>query len=1225
MNTKYSLTTLLNNLLKLQNNGYQIITSLSDVVSSNADTVGVDIVDMSGNISTVYVPSYGSLKNQLVTLEQNIKSLSGIGDSNTSIQLSDGTFRKILVSSIQQEASDIQNLSVPTNFNTRENWFFESFLNPLLYISFDLTNQIKYNTEKVEIARYILNLDTPDKLRIFNVNFANKSDIVFSDFVKLLLDNGITYFLDDKVIDMAPRALRYYGKFTVTNIFDDTITSNVNGASLQKRVLRVQLDKLNYNDNQSKFLGTQSLKIGDSLVVNDGLNNTRYSITAIDSSTRTVSVQLIEGFAPIKIGADYLSFYGEAASKVSVDVNIGFNEYDVIFIKPIDPDSKIEAINWSPGVGIYTSNLNIKDPNTGSVTSLSSYYQNEVVDFGAFLYATVKDKTTPSVFGVLPSAPKLDPSNFEVLQVNENLTSSTSLAQLKSLQSNKLNLQSQISASDSAISELQYKIQTTNYSSQKLKDTDNLALTNLITQRTNQSKLFASTIASINSIATSKNTNGIDPEYHVRGFFPLPNPKTSDRTGNQHVVQFLIQYRYVKSDGSANQPQQIPYIDNNGQTVRGTFSSWYQYKTDILPRVINPTTGNSTWATEDIQSADTVNINQIDIPIKQGESVEFRIKSISEAGWPINPLTSDWSEIITVPFPSSLESSSTATSIINQAQIDQITVDIDSTLTNMHLDKVSDYTIIQNGSFYTSDSTHIASGFLTPENVIINLFDKLTSMEAEIASLRSAISQAKGVLSVSIVDDKGQEYKVANNTTVQIFAGNYRDQVASLPIKKGVIITNNYFVKISNTSASVLELYSREFGSRYNTITPTYSGGAGFNISDVDYNKVRRYDFVPIGLSNPSTNDISLYNFVKQIPEQSSQVLGQFINSRYLSINGSQNLYNPINNSSSYSIQNSTQFIPGGSTLPGPAQYISDVEWLPNLSTLIGIIGNGNPTTDFIWKGGMGSTSLISWGSTAVQNNLYKNVFVHSLHPDIPTWISDGNTLASHSSYAPTTAINEVIVPTHVRNSILSSLPIGSTGSNIQTAYFNSSNISSSYPYLTKTGATGMITSKVSFTANDQYLIGPRSVGSYLYLNPNTHADIIVDGNNYDSQKEVQFGPLSAITIPIIFQYRMTDFYGVGTVGLGNIGGDPSLTNLQYSNTIGIDIYSNPINRDVFSFDLNITARYYSTTTVSKDIPSRTFESAIDDLTRSIKISTPSTSRDTLVRQGKLFPFGNYK
>jgi hypothetical protein len=322
---KYSLTTLLNDLLRLQNNGYQIITKLSDVVTSNADVVEIDIVDNNGVVQTVLVPSFGSIKNQLVRLENDIKSLSGIGDTDAAVQLSDGTFRKILISNLQKEAADIKSMTVPTEFATRENWFFESFLNPLLYVTFDLTNQIKFNTENVELSRYILNLDTEDKIRVYRDNFSNRSDIQYQNFAKVLIDNNITYFLDRDVISVPPRSLRYWGNFSVLNIIDDTQTETVDGVNYQKRVLRVQLDKLLFNDRNSEFLGTQSLKVGNSLVVNSGRKNTRYEIVGVESSTRSVSLRLIEGFDLITIGQNSLLFYDEDESSVSINVNVGFN------------------------------------------------------------------------------------------------------------------------------------------------------------------------------------------------------------------------------------------------------------------------------------------------------------------------------------------------------------------------------------------------------------------------------------------------------------------------------------------------------------------------------------------------------------------------------------------------------------------------------------------------------------------------------------------------------------------------------------------------------------------------------------------------------------------------------------------------------------------------------------------------------------------------------------
>jgi hypothetical protein len=1184
MDTKYSLTTLLNNLLKLQNNGYQIITKLSDVVSSNADVVEVDVMDGSGIIQKVYVPSYGSIKNQLVKLENDIKSISGIGDTSSSVQLSDGSFRKILISTLQKEAADIKAMQLPTNFSKKENWFFESFMNPLLYVSFDLTNQIKFETEKIEVARYILNLDSDEKLRIFNEKFFRKSDIKFQEFVKTLLDSDIKFFLDKDMIDMPARTLRFSGNFTVTNVFDDTISETVNNSTVQKRVLRVKLDKLTYDDNQSNYLGTQQLKIGDSLVVNSERNNTRYEIVNIEPSTRTISVRLIEGFDPILIGSNVLSFYGEDLATVNAEVAIGFNEYCVIFIKPIDPDSRIQSVNWSPGVGMYTNDLNIVDPVTGKTVSLSTYYQNEVVDFGAYLYSTVKDKTPSSIYGVTPGVPLLESTNFQVLQINEHLTTSGSLESLQKLQADKLRVQSQVSSLDKSISQLRTKIQTTKYSSQKLLDTDNNQLTKLINDRSSQSTLYASIIDDINKISTSENVENLNPKYRVRGFFPIPEAKTSERTAPQEVVQFGVQYRYVKKDGSANQPQQIEFVDNDGQSRRGTFSPWVEYKSEVRKRRLDPNTGIASWSVEDVENADTVNINQIDIAIQQGESVEFRVKSISEAGWPVTPLESAYSDIIRIDFPAKFESIPSATSIVEQAKKEQVKVELQAELVNMSLDKVSANTISQNGKFYTADSIHLASGFLTPENNIISLFDKLNQMDQELARVRALIANTRGLLTVSIVDEDGQEYMVENNSTVRIFAGNYKDQVSSLSVKKGAIITKNYFVKISNAESSILELFSRTYGSKYNTVNPSYPGGTGYNGSDFDYNVLRRYDFVPIGLSNPSSNDISGYSFINQIPEQSSQVRSQFINSRYVTVDGKNSLYNQIDGSTD-NIITSKYYINGSG---GSAVTLSDVEWLGTIPTSFSTKPVGTIGTDFIWPGGTVDNKVIPF-SSILSSEYAENILIHTNHPEIIDWIAEGNGNAN--------TINTLIVPSNVRNSILGNRPKPSSGYSLQTALFSASNVYS----------------KISFSENDKYLIGPRSVGAYLFVNPNTHSDILVDGSDSISVKQVNFGSPNSITVPVTFQYRMTDYFGAGDEGLGNVGGIPSSnsnTNIEYVKTVGIDIYSNPVNNDKFSFDLEVSARYYSKSLISKDIPTRTFESAIDDLNKTIKVVTPRTSRD---------------
>jgi len=1191
MDTKYSLTTLLNDLLRLQNNSYQIISKVSDLVSSKSDTIEMPVMDANGVIQSVQVPSFGAIKDQLTRLESDVKSIAGIGETESSVRLSDGSFRRILVSNFQREAADIKSMPVPISFNTKENWFFESFLNPLLYVSFNLGDQVKYNTENVEVSRYILNINSDTQKQVFNNNFLSKADIKYENFAKVLIASGITYFLDQDVVPLPPRSLRYFGNFAVTKITDDTVTEQINNVNYSKRIIKVQLDSLTYNDSQSEFLGTVSLKIGDSLIVNSGRQNTRYEIIQIESSTRTVGVRLIEGADPITIGTNIFSIYSADESPVNVNVNIGFDEYTVVFIKPIDPDSKIAAVNWSPGVGFYTSDLKTKN-DVGEDIALSTYYQNEVVDFGAYLYSIAKDGVIPTSLGIEPDAPDLNSTNFKVVQVNQHLTDNSVLSDLKKLQSDKQRIQSDLNSTDKSIKELRSKIQTTQYASQQLKQTDQNQLSTLINQRDSLSSLFSSTIDDINSIGISNSVDQLTAKYRIRGFFPMPIAKSSDRTAPQEVVQFITQYRYLSKEGGANQPEQINFLDQDGQTRRGTFSTWVEARSEVRQRKTDPVTGQITWSIEEVENADLVNINSVDIPITFGESVEFRIKSLSESGWPVSPKESDWSEIIKIEFPPEFESSPDVGSILSEAKDEKVRVELQKDFEALGIKKHVANQFEQNGKFFAHPATEISSGFLSPEQNVIALFDKLITMDLEIAKLTALLEASRGVLVVRIVDESGVEYPVQSNTTVKLFAGNYKDEVATKTVKKGTIISKNYFIKMFNDSASSLEMYARYWGNRIYKANESWSGGTAYNSNDTDYNLTRRYDRVPLGLSNPSNDDVAAYGFIRDLPQQSSQVLGEFISSRYVSIDGKSNLYGAVSGSTS-GVQSAGPQINGGT--PTIASSITDLEWVNDLIIQNTITNTVTPTgatsTDFIWAGATGTTTISDvvtiTGATVIAN--YDNtILIHIDHPAIDDWntTADPNFSASQD----------------VRNSMFGNLIASYNGSLYQTPLF-----------FEGTGGTGDRYSKISFDVNDQYLLGPKSVGCYLFLNPTSHSDIVVDGSDSLSVRRITFGEEQAISVPVTFQYRMTDYFGAGNVGIGNVGGIRNFSknaNLVFTKKIGIDIYSNPINKERFSFDLEVTSRYYSRTIVGADLPSRSFETALDDLNKTIKSTTPKTTRN---------------
>jgi hypothetical protein len=63
-------------------------------------------------------------------------------------------------------------LPVPSTFAVKDNWFFENFLTPLLYINIDVTGQIPDSADRIVVKRLIANTVT-DEQKIFLTIFHN--------------------------------------------------------------------------------------------------------------------------------------------------------------------------------------------------------------------------------------------------------------------------------------------------------------------------------------------------------------------------------------------------------------------------------------------------------------------------------------------------------------------------------------------------------------------------------------------------------------------------------------------------------------------------------------------------------------------------------------------------------------------------------------------------------------------------------------------------------------------------------------------------------------------------------------------------------------------------------------------------------------------------------------------------------------------------------------------
>ena len=1123
--TNNSLTQFLTQLVRAQKNSMEIIGKLSLVTGSSAESISIDIENPDGTIKKYDVPGIGYIKNEISRIDTNFNSLVGQDGKDVTVRMPDGSFKKIIQSSLFKEPREIGTLLVPSTFDRKNNWFFESFLNPLLYVSFDITNYVEYDTQQVSYKRIIANCDTDEKKQYFDTSLKGRNDISYDSLVADLSANRITYFIDEDISNLPISIARYSGTFDVISYKDESIAvTQPDGTSLQTKVRKYKLNTLKYSDNLQNFKDTQVLKPGDKLEVGQ---STQYEVVIVDATTNTITLKKTSGTETIPVGIEVLKVSVDAFSLKQVQLNVGFDERQIIFIKPIDKATNLTTRNYSPGVAFYSNELLITV--NGDQYNLDTFYKQEVMDFGSAILSLVKEGSIPSVYGETPDSPRLAATNFKVSLVNAQKFDTSTIKNLKNKIAQKTTVASEITQLDVAIEKKKLQLNTSKFNS----DTERRAVQNqlntLISEKTSKSNLYASIIKDLSTTAKNLPPELAQPKYRVRGFFPIPTAKPSTKTLDQAVIAFRVSYRYLRTDGTAPGTEQIDFVDNNGETVRGYFSNWEEYETKIRQKVYDPNLGIYVWSNENVQDADSVNINQIDLPISKGEQIEIRVKSISEAGWPVNPATSPWSSSTIIPFPDSFSNDEEVLSSLSSSLSEETRVNFNQDLASRGLDLHLSTSFVQKDKYVAHTAEVISSGFYTTAGDNINLYQKLKEMDDKIAQLKALIEKAKGKLQVYIVDPSGNKSLVSNNSTVDLFAGYYFNQVNALPaaLQKGAIISSTFKLIIENAAVSTLQLAS------------SFPGGLDVGLpnsltsTDLDYKNSRKYDLVPISLSSLLQTSTANSKKYQSPPFQSSQQLSQFVYSRYTDIGLKNLLYGEI---------------------LGPSGPIADNTFYPDIIT--------GATSSFIWNG--------SYSGTAPQGGGPLSDFaIHTLHPDIND--GTGATVGDLNFPAGATATSPAVYPKAIHSSYFN-LEASATNGKLQTRYI---------PTSLSTTQGEKYPAKLGFYDNDRYLVGSKTCGSYLFMSPFSYADILVEGTDYRSTRDIEFGEQNQIVIPIIFQYRMTDFFGIGTQGSGRVGGSATnIKNLTYTKTIGLDI--NIKDESLFSFDIQVTAKYKA------DSPSQT-------------------------------------
>lgn len=1155
--SKQTLEALIADLFRMQKNSLEIIQMLQELQVSQNDKVIIEWENSDGTTTTYELPSMGFFKKEVERLSQNYENITGLGAKNVKIKNPDGSIRTVIATEAPIEQDPVLAVAKPLFFYKRNNKFSDILLNPAPIVRFDLTNQIKPEIAEVQVRKVLVKADSVQDIDYFNTEL-NGASIAYDDLITALGDRGITYEEYDDIFRLPPKLPKFSGTFNVVNSKKQEVTKIVDDQEITETKTVYTLNTVLYKDLENDNADVV-LKEGAMVIVNADVKDTKYAINTVDTSTRQISVNRVEGSRPIPIGTNKLMIDPSFIKTIELEVPINVDEYMVVFFKPLTPNSNIINPDWGQGTGIYTNELVDFDDQVNN-TQLGTFFNSFVQDFGAAAMAITKDNMIPLADAIEPDAPTLQVSDFQVAKINAHKEDLQQIDELRQKFAQKNNVDKEITRLDKAINDQKIKIATGNFKNESEKQQANKELNDLIDERGLKVTEFNTLINDI--VARSTALGNVTPKYRVRGFWNIPDPKFIDEAqqiGQQDVVQFEYQYRYLRKDNTTpvQEGQKISAQEVANATIqeekKATFSRWVSVLGNVREREVDETTTpdevasgvanpelsavkKPIWKEEDENNPDTVNINQLDIPITSGENVEIRVRSISEAGYPHKK--SAWSESIIVEFPDELIDD--VTFIGQTSEQEQLRATFLQELNAVQLpDHLADQVTVGD-KFFAHNGDNLAGPERTPENTPIPINQSITELRNEIDRLNAIVSGEGGQIKVAILDELGNPLQdISNNTSSNIFGGYYVNEVENATIPKGEIVSKLFFIEISNVNPADLQLLSYVPGLPEEILpVPPYTG---YLFNKEQYDNFRKFWEAPMSLRGiVDNNDFQTHHndtsepFIQLPAFQSSQVKGQnvYVRKRDISLN--------------------TLFYDKDST---PANNV----FLPFQA--------GSQNEAFIWNESLTTT-------TPNGNGLATDFCVHIDHPDLEL----GSDLMSDFAnlYNPISKLPERSVETS--GQVNYPFFMHSRYFNLQSNQPNGLVQLEYIPYTKElTGGAGVdnFAKKIGFTNNDKYLIGQNTCGSYLFLAPNDQPTLWVGSSVFNIGQTITQGTENSVRIPLIFQYRMTDYFGAGSTGTGTIGGfgAGTLNNLSYAKKIGIDVLVKGED-ELFSFDLRFDARY---------------------------------------------------
>ena len=225
--------------------------------------------------------------------------------------------------------------------------------------------------DRFSVKRVIINaVNNDDFAAFFDTNYKGRNNVSLTSLRNDLNDNGIDFFEDDNLVEVDTAVNRYKGSFDVLRILEETGVQTLNNNQTASVVRnRYKLNSLSYTDSLSGIQNSKILAEGDVLITS---NDSEYKVLSVNKTDTEVVLERTFGIDPITIGASILRIKPQPYRFPELQVNVGFNEREVIFIRPVSKSANLTIDEYSNGIAIYTNEITIPLQDS-STSSLESY------------------------------------------------------------------------------------------------------------------------------------------------------------------------------------------------------------------------------------------------------------------------------------------------------------------------------------------------------------------------------------------------------------------------------------------------------------------------------------------------------------------------------------------------------------------------------------------------------------------------------------------------------------------------------------------------------------------------------------------------------------------------------------------------------------------------------------------------------------------------------------